>query len=310
MQEASLLFPGQGSQVAGMGRDVADANPEAMDLWKKAESISGLPLREIYWEGDESAMSDTRSLQPALTVAEIALWSVLSRKVRPTACAGHSLGEYPALCAAGILDVESTLRAVSLRGALMADCDPDRKGAMAAIVKLPLETVEGLVADVAKETGLVILVANYNTPGQYVISGEKEAVAMVGTKAKALRGRSLPLAVSGAFHSPCMKQASDGLVPLLKKLTWRRPVCPFYCNVSGTPITDGESARDVMIAQMTSPVRWIDVMTRQYADGQRHFLEVGPKAVLSKMVGRCFDKEAPVTTAFVGDLAAAESYGE
>ena len=311
MQEASLLFPGQGSQVAGMGRDVADAYPEAMDLWKKAESISSLPLREIYWEGDEAAMSNTRSLQPALVTAEIALWSVLSRKVKASACAGHSLGEYAALCASGILDVESTLNLVSLRGALMAECDPDGRGAMAAIVKLPLEKVEALVAEVKKETGLIILVANYNTPGQYVVSGEKEAVAMVGTKAKAIRGRALPLAVSGAFHSPCMQKAADELVKMLKKVTWRRPTCPFYCNVTAGAIGDGESARDVMIAQMTSPVRWIDLMKNEYADGQRHFLEVGPKAVLSKMVTRCLENATEeVTTGNVVDLATAEAYGE
>ena len=147
MQEFSLLFPGQGAQIPGMGRDVADSSKDAMDIWKKAEAASGLPLRGIYWEGDKEAMADTRALQPALTAMNLSLWQALSKKVRPQACAGHSLGEYSALCAAGVLDLDTTLAAVSLRGALMAGSDPDGKGAMAAIVKLPLEQVEDALVE-------------------------------------------------------------------------------------------------------------------------------------------------------------------
>ncbi len=289
MREFSLLFPGQGAQVAGMGRDVADADPAAMDMWKKAEAVSGLPLREICWEGDEKAMSDTRVLQPALTVVCLSLWQALSRHVRPAGCAGHSLGEFSALCAGGVLDFETTIRLVSLRGALMADCDPDSRGAMAAVVKLPLEKVEEIVAGTVKETGLVLLVANYNTPGQYVISGDREAVNMAGARAKAVKGRALPLAVSGAFHSPLMQEACEGLAAHMRRAVWHRPVCPVYSNVTATGLTDGESIREAMLVQMTSPVRWIDIMRAQYADGRRAFLEVGPKAVLSKMVDRCLE---------------------
>ncbi len=289
MREFSLLFPGQGAQVAGMGRDVADADPAAMDMWKKAEAVSGLPLREICWEGDEKAMSDTRVLQPALTVVCLSLWQALSRHVRPAGCAGHSLGEFSALCAGGVLDLETTLRLVSLRGALMADCDPDGRGAMAAIVKLPLEKVEEIVAETVKETGLVLLVANYNTPGQYVISGDREAVNLAGARARAVKGRALPLAVSGAFHSPLMKEACEGLAAHMRRAVWHRPVCPVYSNVTATGLTDGESIREAMLVQMTSPVRWIDIMRAQYADGRRAFLEIGPKAVLGRMVDRCLE---------------------
>lgn len=308
MRAMSLLFPGQGAQTAGMGRDVADADSAAMDIWKKAESISGLPLREICWEGDEKAMSDTRVLQPALTVVCLTLWQALSRHVRPAGCAGHSLGEYSALCAGGVLDLETTLRLVSLRGALMADCDPDGRGSMAAVVKLPLEKVEDIVAKVVQETGLVLLVANYNTPGQYVISGEKPAVEMAGAMAKEIKGRALPLAVSGAFHSPLMKEACEGLAAHMRKAVWRRPVCPIYSNVTATGLTDGESIREAMLVQMTSPVRWIEIMRAQYSDGQRAFLEVGPKAVLSKMVDRCLDGVAsePCTSAVVSTMAQVE----
>ncbi|MBQ1420815.1 MAG: ACP S-malonyltransferase [Desulfovibrio sp.] len=308
MQEFSLLFPGQGAQIPGMGRDVADSSKDAMDIWKKAEAASGLPLRGIYWEGDKEAMADTRALQPALTAMNLSLWQALSRNVRPQACAGHSLGEYSALCAAGVLDLDTTLAAVSLRGALMADCDPDRKGAMAAIVKLALEEVETMVAETARETGLTILIANYNTPGQYVVSGDREAVDMVGQKAKAAKGRAIALEVSGAFHSPRMQGACDELAKMLKKAVWRKPSCPVYSNVTGGPLADGESIKDAMLVQMVSPVRWIDIMGSMHRDGMRAYLEAGPKAVLGKMVSKCVPSMDGVSVGLACDQASLESY--
>ena len=310
MRAASLLFPGQGAQVAGMGRDVADADSAAMELWKKAEAVSGLPLREIYWEGDEKAMSDTRALQPALTVVNLTLWQALSRKVRPLACAGHSLGEYSALAVSGVLDVETCLRLVSLRGALMADCDPDGRGSMAAILKLPLEKVQELVTKACQETGQVLLVANYNTPGQYVISGEKDAVDCARDLVKEAKGRALPLAVSGAFHSPLMARANEELGRHMARVVWNKPKVPFYSNVTAGVLEDGESVREAMLKQMTSPVRWIELMQAQGQAGLKDFVEVGPKAVLSKMVTRCLDgvvDTGDVQTGIVSDLAGVEA---
>ena len=173
----AVLFPGQGSQEPGMGRDVAEASKEAMELWKKAEQISGFPLRAVYWESDDAAlMADTKHLQPALTVVNVTLWQALSRKLSPACAAGHSLGEYSALAAAGALSLESTLELVSLRGKLMADADPDGKGGMAAILKLNREAVSEIAKAAAEATGEILIVANHNTPAQFVISGNKAAV--------------------------------------------------------------------------------------------------------------------------------------
>ena len=289
MQEFSILFPGQGSQTPGMGRDVADASSEAMELWKQAEEMSGLPLRGIFWEGSREEMEDTRALQPGLTVVNLTLWQALSRKVKPLAVAGHSLGEFSALAAAGVLTPEETLQAVSLRGRLMAESDPDGRGAMAAVVKLPLEKVEGIVEKARQESGQTVLVANYNNPGQYVVSGEKDAVALVGSLAKEAKGRAIPLAVSGAFHSPLMEKANAEFSKLLEKLTFRKPRFPFYSNAAGGPLDGGESIREAMMSQMTSPVRWDELMRSQAGAGIRSWIEVGPKAVLGKMVSRCLE---------------------
>lgn len=286
----ALLFPGQGSQEAGMGRELAEADSAAMQLWKRAESVSGLPLREIFWEGDEAAMSDTRALQPALTVVNLNLWRALAGRVHPVAAAGHSLGEFAALAAAGVLDEESVLQIVSLRGRLMAEADPDGRGGMAAILKLTLEQVEGLVREAAEESDRPLIIANYNTPGQYVISGDKEAVALACGKVRPLKGRAVELKVSGAFHSPLMEKANRELEPLLRKAVWRRPRFAVYANLHGRGLTDGESLKESLLLQMVSSVRWIETIRQQYADGVRCWLELGPKAVLGKMVGQCLDQ--------------------
>ena len=190
----AVLFPGQGSQEPGMGRDVAEASKEAMELWKKAEQISGLPLRAVYWESDDAAL-----LQPALTVVNVTLWQALSGKLSPACAAGHSLGEYSALAAAGALSPESTLELVSLRGKLMADADPDGKGGM----------VNEIAKAAAEATGEILIVANHNTPAQFVISGTKAAVEAALPLVKEKKGRAVPLPVSGAFHSPLMDTAAQ-----------------------------------------------------------------------------------------------------
>ncbi len=313
-QPTAILFPGQGSQESGMGRDLAESSREAMDLWKLAERASGLELRAIYWEGGDAAMADTRALQPALTVVNLNLWRVLAGKVSPAATAGHSLGEYSSLAAAGVLRAETALELVSLRGRLMAEADPEGRGTMAAILKLALPDAEAAVAEVAASTGEMIGIANYNTPGQYVASGTKAAIAALQDAVKARKGRALPLPVSGAFHSPLMEEAAAEMGKALEKTSWSPAKFAVYPNVTGTATTDHRELKTLLLRQMTSSVRWIDTISSQYADGVRRFVECGPKGVLSKMVKPILDArpDAPSPDSYavtaVGNLEQAASF--
>ncbi len=297
MSSTALLFSGQGAQVAGMGRDFADTssptyNADALYLWKKAENISGLPLREIYWDGsgnalDDEAMADTRALQPALTVVNITLWQALASRCDAHAVAGHSLGEYAALAAARVLDIETVLQLVSLRGRLMAEADPDGKGSMAAVLKLDRDVVQDLVQKSAESTGEELRIANYNTPAQYVISGAKAAVHDMLERVKAHKGRAIALKVSGAFHSPLMAEAAAELAPYIKKADFSDSRMPVYCNVHGRAVREAAVLRQCLVEQMTASVLWIDTMQHMWVDAARRFVEIGPKAVLAKMVAPC-----------------------
>ncbi len=308
----AILFPGQGSQEPGMGRDIAEASKEAMELWKRAEQISGLPLRAIYWESEDAAlMADTRHLQPALTVVDVTLWQALSGKLSPACAAGHSLGEYSALTAAGALAPEAAIELVSLRGKLMADADPDGRGGMAAILKLDREAVSEIAKAAAEATGETLIVANHNTPAQFVISGTKAAVEAALPLVKEKKGRAVPLPVSGAFHSPLMESAAKELAKAVNKMTWSRPRFPVYSNVTGKAVTDGESLRELAAIQMVSSVLWIDTITNQWHDGVRAWIEVGPKGALSRMVKPILDAvpvEEEARIEAVGSLEAVNAF--
>lgn len=283
MNALAILFPGQGSQDKGMGKDVADAHSDALDLWKLAETESGLPLREIYWDGDAGDMADTRALQPALTVTNLTLWMQVMGKVTPAATAGHSLGEFASLAATGVLSMEDTIKAVVMRGRLMAESGGTGHG-MAAIVKLSQESVESIVDTAAQESGKELRVANYNSPAQFVISGEKDALDMAAAMVKEAKGRAIPLAVSGAFHSPLIQEAADEFATFLDTLHWNAPAFPIYHNATALPEPDAAATRTLMQRQMTSSVLWIQTLQAMYALGVREFLEVGPKGVLTKML--------------------------
>jgi len=217
-------------------------------------------------------------------VVNLNLWAHVADRVRPMGMAGHSLGEFSALAASGALSVDRALEAVSLRGRLMAEADPDGKGAMAALLKLSQGQVEEVAAAAAKATNELCIVANYNSPAQYVISGTVAAIEAASGLVKECKGRAVRLPVSGAFHSPLMQEAASELASFLKKLDWNKPKCPVYGNVTAAPQSDADTLRDLMCRQMTSSVRWIETVANMHADGGRRFVEVGPKGVLTKLL--------------------------
>jgi [acyl-carrier-protein] S-malonyltransferase len=303
----AVLFPGQGSQEKGMGRTLAETSGEAAELWHMAEKASGLPLREIYWEGDDAAMADTRALQPAMTAVTLGLWFHLKSKLSPiVGFAGHSLGEYAALAASGMLEVAAVFELTSLRGRLMAEA-AGGDGKMAAVLKMAQDDVEDVVRAAREATGKVLLIANYNSPGQYVISGVASAVEAAAELIKERKGRAITLAVSGAFHSPLMAAPAAELEKVLRKAGLRSPsVAPVYFNVTGEAEADPTTALALMTRQMTSQVRWITTVASLWQAGARTFVELGPKGVLTKLLAANL-KEAgePYTGVSIADPAGA-----
>ncbi len=283
MTKTAILFPGQGSQEPGMGRDVAESRSEAMELWTVAERESGLPLREIYWDGEAADMADTRALQPALTVVNLSLWLVAREALTPAAAAGHSLGEFAALAAAGVIDAPDAVRAVCLRGRLMAEAGGEGHG-MAAVVKLGQDAVEDIVAEAVRRTSGELRIANYNSPAQFVISGEAAPLEAAAGLVKEAKGRAIPLAVSGAFHSPLIQEAADEFAAFLSGLDWKAPAFPVFHNATALPEPDPAGITAVVQRQMTSSVLWIQTLQAMWLTGVRRFVEVGPKNVLTKLL--------------------------
>ncbi len=298
----ALLFPGQGSQERGMGRELAERNDDAMALWKKAEAAAGAPLREIYWDGDDDAMADTRHLQAALTVVNVSAYMhlepTLEHYATPRVLAGHSLGEFSALAVSRALSLSDVIDIVALRGRLMAEADPHGVGAMAAVLKLAQEDVETLVETTRDRLGKILVLANFNSPTQFVVSGEAEAVSALEGPVKEKRGRLFPLPVSGAFHSPLMREAADELAAYMRKKHWKSPKRPVYFNATATTEHAVSDVIETMTRQMTSPVRFIRTVRGMWDAGARQFLELGPKNVLAKLVQQTLkDREETFVTA-------------
>lgn len=285
LKPTAIIFPGQGSQTHGMGRELAESRPEIMDLWKKAERICNEPLREIYWDSeDEALMSNTRHLQPAVTLVNLGLWLEVRDKLTPACAAGHSLGEFSALGAARALDLDDLLSVVCLRGKLMAEADPEQNGTMYAVLRLPCEEVEKMAREASEQSGKMVKVANRNTPTQFAVSGHKDAIELLLDKVRDAKGKSVPLAVSGAFHTQMMAEASAEFAKALDKLAWNKPDFPIYCNNSGLPAQQAEELYNSVRKQMTSPVYWVDVVQNQWKSGVRRWVEFGPKGVLTRML--------------------------
>ena len=285
----AYIFPGQGSQFPGMGKALYERSAEARDLMDKANDILGFPITDIMFGESAEDLKATRVTQPAIFIHSVVL-ALCSGLETPAMVAGHSLGEFSALAVAGAMDFEDALRLVSLRASAMQKCCEEVPGTMAAIINLPSETIEAICATC---TGLVIP-ANYNSEGQVVISGEADAVREACAKMKEAGAKcTLPLAVSGAFHSPLMEPARLELAEAIDRTPFRAPVCPIYQNATALPSMDPGVIKDNLLRQLTSPVRWTQTVRNMVADGADHFLEIGPGTVLQNLVRRI----APETTA-------------
>lgn len=277
----ALLFPGQGSQSVGMGQALSRAFPQAKRTVDEADAILGFQLSRLMWDGPAEELKRTENAQPALLVHSVAALRALGDLApHPLFAAGHSLGEFSAHVAAGTLDFADALRAVRLRGELMAESGARRPGAMAAVLGMTDEAVSAGCAE-ASNRDSVVAPANFNSDGQVVISGDADAVARASTMLKdAGARRVVPLEVSGAFHSPLMQSAVDGLRAHLESLSFSDPVFPVVSNVTAEPVTNGGEARELLVRQLTSPVRWAESVSSMVAAAVGLFIELGPGSVL------------------------------
>ncbi len=293
-----LLFPGQGSQKPGMGQDLAAAHPAARDVFDRVDAALGAPLSRLMFDGPADELTQTHNAQPALFAHGAAAWAATQERLRPhvRAAAGHSLGEFTAYHAAGALGLEAGARLVRRRGELMFETGTARPGAMAALLGDLAEPVEALCERATREAGEVVP-ANYNSPGQLVVSGEAAGVDRLIELAKAAGAkRAMRLNVSGAFHSPLMAPAADGLAAALDAAALGAPAFPVASNVTAALVADAAEARRVLHAQLTAPVRWTDVVaTLAAAHPQALFVEMGPGAVLVGLVKRIAPDVATAT---------------
>ena len=288
-----FVFPGQGAQFVGMGKDLYDNNPKAKELFEKANDILGYRITDIMFDGTDDELKQTKVTQPAVFLHSVIKAISLGDEFKPSMVAGHSLGEFSALVAAGALNFEDGLRLVYARAMAMQKACEAAPSTMAAIVGLPDDKIEEICAEVSKE-GSVVVPANYNCPGQLVISGNVEAINEACEKLKAAGAkRALPLKVGGAFHSPLMQPAKDELQAAIEKTEFSAPQCPVYQNVDGKPHTDPADIKANLIAQLTSSVRWTSCVQNMIADGADDFTECGPGKALQGMIGR-IDKNVAV----------------
>lgn len=282
----AFVFPGQGAQFVGMGKDLYETNALAKKYFDRADEILGFKITEIMFNGTDEQLKETKVTQPAVFLHSVIQALCLGDSFNPAMVAGHSLGEFSALVASGTLDFEDGLRLVASRANAMQKACEINSGTMAAIIGLPDGKVEEICASVSSE-GDIVVAANYNCPGQLVISGNVNAVNVACEKLKeAGAKRALPLKVSGAFHSPLMQPAKDELQAAIEKTTFKTPKCPVYQNVDAKPHTDAEEIKLNLIAQLTSPVRWTASVQTMIHDGADDFTECGPGKALQGMIGR------------------------
>jgi [acyl-carrier-protein] S-malonyltransferase len=289
-----ILLPGQGSQAVGMGKDLAEAFPEVRRTFEEADDALSFKLSRLCWEGPESELTLTVNAQPALLVHSVAVWRLLGeRQAEVSVAAGHSLGEFSAYVAAGSLSFADAARTVRRRGELMLASGTERPGTMAAVLGLDDAVVESICREASAAGEGDVVPANFNAPGQLVISGDVEAVrrAEEGLKGAGAR-RVIPLNVSGAFHSPLMAVAEAGLREQLESVTLTDPAFPVISNVTAEPVEAGAEARELLIRQLTSPVRWVASERAMLDGGAQEFWELGAGSVLAGLMKRV-DRDVP-----------------
>lgn len=281
MQKVAVVFPGQGSHYVGMGKALFDASDEAKELFSLAEEASGLPIQRLCFEGPLDELTLTVNQQPAMVAVDLAVWQMLNAAgIKPVAVAGHSVGEYAALVAAGVLTLADGLKLVSLRGQLMDRDANANPGAMAAVMgKTPEE-----VADICQQAGGVVQPANYNAGAQTVITGTKEDVAAAGKLAKEAGAKVIPLKVSGAWHSPLIEKAGQDMRAALEEVSFAQPVCAHLPNTTGRPSQDAAEIKKELMGQLTSSVRWVQSVEAMIDMGVEAFIEAGPKNVLAGLI--------------------------
>ncbi len=286
----AYMFPGQGSQFPGMAKELYDSNETARDMFERANEILGFRITDIMFEGTAEELKQTKVTQPAIFLHSV-IMAKCAPDFKPDMVAGHSLGEFSALTAAGALDFEDGLRLVAIRAKAMQKACEAQPGTMAAIIALQTEKVEAI----CEETDGVVVPANYNCEGQIVISGAVEAVTAASEKMKeAGAKRALILPVGGAFHSPLMQPAADELAEGIESVEFKTPMCHVYQNVTALPTTDPAEIKKNILAQLTAPVKWTQSVVNMVADGADHFVESGPGKVLQGLVSKIALNQATV----------------
>ncbi|EFE22533.1 [acyl-carrier-protein] S-malonyltransferase [Edwardsiella tarda ATCC 23685] len=296
-----MVFPGQGSQSVGMLADLAAHYPLVEQTFAEASEALGYDLWSLVQQGPAEALNKTWQTQPALLTASVAIYRVWQQNhgKQPAMMAGHSLGEYSALVCAGVIDFKQAVRLVELRGQLMQQAVPEGTGAMYAIIGLDNDAIAQACADAAQ--GQVVAPVNFNSPGQVVIAGNKEAVERAGAACKAAGAkRALPLPVSVPSHCALMKPAADQLAEALKAISFNAPLCPVINNVDVQAVSDADAIRDALVRQLYNPVRWTESVQQMSAEGVTQLLEIGPGKVLTGLTKRIVDT---MTAAAVNDCA-------